>query len=120
MKKLIKIFNIIVTSSTLLFATDTIDNSHFENLQSFKEIKGTVKGTALIGKNLDLYLVKGVDGSNKPFEVITDKDGNYLILNSKVFDVRNQKAITVPMDVSHLKWKESFTYGTGDKHYYVL
>ncbi|WP_024955714.1 thioredoxin fold domain-containing protein [Sulfurospirillum arcachonense] len=120
MRKFVKVLGAVVFSMILASGANAVDNKHFDNLKTFKDIKGTITGNALIGKKLDLYLVKGTDAAGRPFQVVTDINGNYLILGSKVMDIKKKKVITVPLDVSWLKGKEAFTYGTGKKHFYVF
>lgn len=111
-----------ILSLSLLFSSALLgmDNQSFENLKVIKDIQGKVTGNTLITKNVDIYLVKGKDGSGRPFEIIVDKDGKYLILTSKVINMTTGKPITIPMDITPLKGQEAFTYGTGKNHFYVF
>lgn len=120
MNKINKLTGFIIAIMILTSSAFALDNAHFSTLKTFKDIKANITGNALIGKNLELYLVKGIDASGRPFEVVTDSKGNYLILSSKVIDIKKQTPITIPMDISILKDKEAFTFGTGPKHYYVF
>jgi thiol:disulfide interchange protein DsbC len=120
-KTLKKVLISLATACTLLTNNATaMENKHFSDLQVFKDINGKIIGNTIIGKNLDLYLVKGIDASGTPFEAIVDKDGNYIILSSKVIDVKTQTPISIPLNVSGLKGKEAFTYGEGKKDFYVF
>lgn len=116
-KSLLSILSVGALLSSNLMA---MENKDFEKLDVFKNIQGKVTGHTLIAKNVDIYLVKGKDGGARPFQVIVDKEGNYLILGSKVLDVKKGKKISIPLDMSILKDNEAFTYGNGKKHYYVF
>lgn len=116
-KTLLSILSLSVLSSSALLG---MDNQSFEKLKVMQDIKGKVTANKLIAKNVDLYLVQGIDASQRPFQVIVDKDGNYIILSSKVYDVHQGKQITIPVDLSLLKGQEALTYGTGKNHYYIF
>lgn len=120
MKMLRNTLGILASISMIVTMGLAIDNNHFEGLKTFKGIKGKVTGNTLIGKDLDMYLVKGVDGQGRPFEVVTDKNGDFLILSSKVFNTKKQEPITVPMNVEGLKGKEALTFGNGNRELYVF
>lgn len=117
--KLLKISLLLLLSSAIVYAS-SISNKELSQLKAFTDIKATITGNQLIGKNLDLYLVKGIDGTGRPFSIVTDKDGKYLVLTDNVFDTVKKAPITIPVDVSGLKGKQLFTYGTGKDEYYVF
>ena len=117
--KIFKVLLMIVVMKTLVFAAEPT-NEEFNSLSAFKDINAKITDKQLIGKNLDLYIVKGVDGQGKNFSVITDKDGKYLILTNNVFDVNKQAPIKISVNVGLLKDKELFTYGTGKNEYYIF
>jgi len=122
MKNLLKKSLITIASMGTFFSFNAMamDNQSFEKLKVIKDIQGKVTGSKLIAKNVDLYLVQGIDAQQRSFKVIIDKNGDYLILSSKVFDVKKNKPITIPKDISILKNQEAFTYGNGKKHFYVF
>lgn len=97
-----------------------VTNESLSQLKAFKDIGATIKQHALIGKNLDLYLVQGTDGQGRPFSIVTDKNGDYLVLTNNVFDVKKQEAIKISANVALLKDKELLTFGNGKKIYYVF
>jgi thiol:disulfide interchange protein DsbC len=101
-------------------ANAAMSNEDFTKLNAFKEVNATINGSKLIGKNLDLYLVQGIDAKGRNFSIVTDKDGKYLILTSNVFDTKNKTAVTIPADVSFLKGQELFSFGKGKKEYFVF
>ena len=117
--KLFKMLFILALAKSFMFGAE-VSNESLSNLRAFKDIGAKVNAKQLIGKNLDLYLVKGIDKEGRAFSVITDKDGKYLILTNNVFDVKKQAAIKIPANVAQLKGKELFTFGTGKKEYYVF
>lgn len=117
--KILKALLFTALLSTLGLA-ESLNNNTLSKLPAFTDIKATITGNQLIGKNLDLYLVKGIDGSGRPFSIVTDKTGRYLVLTDNVFDTVKKAQLTIPADVSALKGNQLFTYGTGTKEYYVF
>ena len=117
--KIFKILLMIVVMKILVFAAEPT-NEEFNSLSAFKDINAKITDKQLIGKNLDLYIVKGIDGQGKNFSIVTDKDGKYLILTNNVFDVNKQAPIKIPVNIALLKDKELFTYGTGKNVYYIF
>lgn len=111
-----------ILSAGMMFGSSLIasEKKDFENLKVFKDIDAKITGQKLITKNTDLYLVKGIDGSGRPFDVVVTGEGDYLVLSSKVLEVNTGNQIKIPLDISILKDQEAFTYGTGKKHYYVF
>lgn len=117
--KFIKTLFILLFISSSVWANETI-NQELSKLDAFKSIGAKITQNQLIGKNLDLYLVKGVDSQGKAFSIVTDKKGQYLVLTNNVFDVKKQAAIKIPANVTLLKDKELFSFGTGKDIYYVF
>lgn len=118
MMKIIK--NIFLILGLSVAANASMSNEAFSNLNAFKEVNATINGNQLIGKNLDLYLVQGIDAKGRNFSIVTDKDGKYLILTNNVFDTKKKTAINIPADVSFLKGQELFTFGSGTKEYFIF
>lgn len=117
--KIFKIIILILLVKSITFAAD-ISNDKLTKLKAFTDIGAKITANTLIGKNLDLYLVKGIDAKGQAFSIVTDKNGDYLVLTNNVFDVKKQSSIKIPVDMSALKDKELFTYGTGKDVYYVF
>ena len=114
-KKLI-IASSLITSS-LLAQTELSDSQikQMENLNIFK------KSGISITKGLDansVYILN-IKAQNAVDTVYLTKDKKYLI-SGDVLDANNGMPLTMPVDVSILKGKEAFTFGTGSDEYILF
>ena len=117
--RLIKIISLIILVNTIIFAK-TLSNEDLSKLDTFTKINAKVTSSVLISKNMDLYLVEGKDNKGQAFNVVIDKDGKYLFLTNKVINTKTQTQVSIPIDISILKDKELFTYGTGKREINVF
>ncbi len=117
--KLVKAISFIILANTLIFAK-TLSNEDLSKLDTFTKINAKVTSSVLIAKNMELYLVEGKDNKGQAFNVVIDKDGKYLFLTNKVINTKTQTQVSIPIDISILKGKELFTYGTGKREINVF
>ncbi|GGD45872.1 hypothetical protein GCM10012288_20220 [Malaciobacter pacificus] len=114
-KKLI-IASSLITSS-LLAQTELSDSQikQMENLNIFK--KSGISITK--GLDADSVYILNIKAQNAVDTVYLTKDKKYLI-SGDVLDVNNGMPLTMPVDVSILKGKEAFTFGTGSDEYILF
>ncbi len=117
--KLFKVISLIILAHTMIFAK-TLSNEDLSKLGTFTKINAKVTSSVLIAKNMDLYLVEGKDTKGQAFNVVIDKDGKYLFLTNKVINTKTQEQVSIPIDISILKGKALFTYGTGKREINVF
>lgn len=101
-------------------ALSAMQNSDFDKLEVFKSKGAKTVANKLVGKNLDLYIVRGIDGRGNSYEIVVDSTGKYIVPTATVIDVDKQEQIKIPIDMSSIKGKEAFSYGTGKNEYYVF
>jgi thiol:disulfide interchange protein DsbC len=114
-KKLI-IASSLITSS-LLAQTELSDSQikQMENLNIFK--KSGISITK--GLDADSVYILNIKAQNAVDTVYLTKDKKYLI-SGDVLDANNGMPLTMPVDVSILKGKEAFTFGTGSDEYILF
>lgn len=107
------------------FASVEAMNKHFEELNVFKSMKVDFVSNKQIGES-GMYILKGRQANGNLLKIITDVKGEYIVVvdqqgQAQVADIKNQKALTTPVDMSLVLSKpEAFTYGNGAKHLYVF
>ncbi|MEA1917906.1 MAG: thioredoxin fold domain-containing protein [Campylobacterota bacterium] len=110
----------LLTLAMSVAALSAMQNSDFDKLEVFKSKGAKTVANKLVGKNLDLYIVRGIDGRGNSYEIVVDSTGRYIVPTASVLDMNIQEAIKIPLDMSKLKGKEAFSYGSGKNEYYVF
>lgn len=110
----------LLTLAMSVAALSAMQNSDFDKLEVFKSKGAKTVANKLVGKNLDLYIVRGIDGRGNSYEIVVDSTGRYIVPTASVLDMNKQEAIKIPLDMSKLKGKEAFSYGSGKNEYYVF
>jgi thiol:disulfide interchange protein DsbC len=102
----------------LIIASSLITSSQIkqmENLNIFK--KSGISITK--GLDADSVYILNIKAQNAVDTVYLTKDKKYLI-SGDVLDANNGMPLTMPVDVSILKGKEAFTFGTGSDEYILF
>ncbi len=112
----------LVIGSTLLastlFAQSELSKSDIKKMEELNIFK---KSGISITKGIDadsLYILN-IKAQNAVDTIYLSKDKKYLI-SGDVLDVNNGMPLSMPVDVSILKGKEAFTFGTGSDEYILF
>lgn len=114
-KKLTMASSLIASS---LFAQTELSNAQIKQMEELDILKrNNISITKAVDAN-SIYILN-IQSKNAVDTIYLTKDKKYLI-SGDVLDVKTSAQLTMPVDVSILKGKEAFTFGTGSDEYILF
>jgi len=112
---------ILLLTATLMASFLSAKELAFKEVQELAKIDMLLKSQILIEKAYlenDMYMLKAnIQGQAQTLFLTKDKKN---LIAGKVYNTKTSTELSIPNDISILKGKEGFSYGTGSDEYYLF